>query len=172
MVALGLLILRLVIGLTLAAHGAQKLFGWFGGSGMDGWTQMVQNLRIRPARPWARVAALAEFGGGLLVALGLLSPLGSLAIAGSMLVAIATVHVAKGFFVTKGGYEFNLTILAAVFAVALTGPGIYSVDNALGIHLLEPITLLAGSIALIVGVAITLGTRAPVEAAQRKTQTT
>ena len=139
---------------------------------MDGWTQMVQNLRIRPARPWAWVAALAEFGGGLLVALGLLSPLGSLAIAGSMLVAIATVHVAKGFFVTKGGYEFNLTILAAVFAVALTGPGIYSVDNALGIHLLEPITLLAGSIALIVGVAITLGTRAPVEAAQRKTQTT
>ncbi len=172
MVALGLLILRLVVGLTLAAHGAQKLFGWFGGSGMDGWTQMVQNLRIRPARPWAWVAALAEFGGGLLVALGLLSPLGSLAIAGSMLVAIATVHVAKGFFVTKGGYEFNLTILAAVFAVALTGPGIYSVDNALGIHLLEPITLLAGSIALIVGVAITLGTRAPVEAAQRKTQTT
>ena len=172
MIALGLLILRVVVGLTLAAHGTQKLFGWFGGSGMEGWTQMVQNLRIRPARPWSWVAALAEFGGGLLVALGLLSPLGSLAIAGSMLVAIATVHLARGFFVTKGGYEFNLTILAAVFAVALAGPGVYSLDSALGIHLPEPMTLLVGTIALIVGVAITLGTRAPVGAAQSKPQTT
>ena len=72
-VAVGLLILRLVVGLTMAGHGAQKLFGWWGGSGMDGWTQMVTKLRIRPARPWARVAALSEFGGGLLFALGLLS---------------------------------------------------------------------------------------------------
>src|SRR3989442_6060473 len=97
MIALGLLILRVVVGLTLAAHGAQKLFGWFGGSGMNGWAQMVEKLRIRPARPWAWVAALAEFGGGLLFALRLLSPLGSLPIAGSMPVAIATVHPAKGF---------------------------------------------------------------------------
>jgi putative oxidoreductase len=89
-----------------------------------------------------------------------------------MLVAIATVHLARGFFVTKGGYEFNLTILAAVFAVALAGPGIYSLDSALGIRLPEPMTLLVGTIALIVGVAITLGTRAPVEAALSKPQTT
>jgi putative oxidoreductase len=169
--ALGLLILRLVVGLTLAAHGAQKLFGWWGGSGMKGWTQMVEKLRIRPAEPWAWVAALSEFGGGLLFALGLLSPLGSLAIMGSMLVAIATVHLSKGFWVTKGGYEFNLALLAAVAAVALTGPGVYSLDAALGIRLPEPLILIAGTIAVIAGVAITLATRAPQDAAQAKPQT-
>jgi putative oxidoreductase len=170
-IAFGLLILRLVVGLTLAAHGAQKLFGWWGGSGMKGWTQMVEKLRIRPAKPWAWVAALSEFGGGLLFALGLLSPLGSFAIMGSMLVAIATVHLSKGFWVTKGGYEFNLALLAAVAAVALTGPGAYSLDVALGIRLPEPLILIAGTIAVIAGVAITLATRAPQDAAQAKPQT-
>jgi len=78
-IAFGLLILRLVVGLTVAGHGAQKLFGVWGGPGMNGWTQVVQRLRMRPARPLAWIAALSEFGGGLLLALGLLSPLGSLA---------------------------------------------------------------------------------------------
>src|SRR4029077_20915097 len=118
MTALGLLILRLAVGLILAGHGAQKLFGWCGGPGMNVCTQMVAKLRIRPAQPWAWVAALSEFGGGLLLALGFLSPLGSLAIAGAMLVAIATVHFPRGFWVTKGGYEFNLTLIAAVAALA------------------------------------------------------
>ena len=86
MIALGLLILRLVVGLTIAGHGAQKLFGWWGGPGMSGWTQMVVKLRIRPAQPWAWVAALAEFGGGILLALGLLTPLAAVAIAGSMII--------------------------------------------------------------------------------------
>src|SRR3989442_5203245 len=98
MIALGLLILRVVVGLTLAAHGAQKLFGWFGGSGMNGWAQMVEKLGILPARPWAWVAALAEFRGGLLFAFRLLSPLCSLPIARSMLVANGTVHLATRFF--------------------------------------------------------------------------
>jgi len=161
LVALGLLILRLVIGLTIAAHGAQKLFGWWGGPGMKGWTQTVGKLRIRPAMPWAWVAALSEFGGGLLLAFGFFSPLGSLAIAGAMLVAIATVHLPRGFWVTKGGYEFNLTLIAAVAALALTGPGAYSLDSALGVHLPEPISLIVGTIALIVGVAATLLSRSP-----------
>jgi putative oxidoreductase len=159
--ALGLLILRLVIGLTIAAHGAQKLFGWWGGSGMAGWTQAVGKLRIRPAKPWAWVAALSEFGGGLLLALGFLSPLGSLAIAGAMLVAIATVHLPRGFWATKGGYEFNLALIAAAAALALTGPGAYSLDGVLGVHLPEPISLVVGTIALIVGVAATLLSRSP-----------
>src|SRR5487761_884996 len=126
MTALGLLILRLGIGLIIAAHGAQKLFGVWGGPGMTKWAQSVQRLRIRPATPWAWVAALSEFGGGMLLALGFLSPLGSLAISGAMLVAIATVHLAKGFWLSKGGFEFNLALIGAVAALALTGPGAYS----------------------------------------------
>jgi putative oxidoreductase len=139
---------------------------------MNGWTQAVTRLRIRPAQPWAWIAALAEFGGGLMLALGLLSPLGSLAIAGSMIVAMITVHLPRGFFVAKGGYEFNLALLAAVYALALTGPGAYSLDQALGIHLPEPLTLLVGTIALIAGVAVTLVTRSPQPQAETKPQTT
>jgi putative oxidoreductase len=170
--SLGLLILRVVVGLTVAAHGAQKLFGWWGGTGMTGWTQSVSRLRIRPSAPWAWVAALSEFGGGLLFALGLLSPLGSLAIAGAMLVAIATVHWANGFWAGKRGYEFNLTLLASVAAIALAGPGSYSLDQALGIHLPEPLTLLVGTVALLIGVTITLVTRVPAAGPDTKPQTT
>ena len=158
-IAFGLLILRLVIGFTLAAHGAQKLFGWFGGPGMSRWTESVKRLRIRPARPWAWVAALSEFGGGLLLVLGLLSPLGSLAIAGAMLVAIATVHLSKGFWVSKGGFEFNLLIIGGAVSLALTGPGAYSLDNALGTHLPEPVTLIVGTISVIIGVTAPLASR-------------
>jgi putative oxidoreductase len=171
-VSLGLLILRLVVGLTMAAHGAQKVFGWWGGPGMNGWTQAVIRLRIRPATAWAWIAALSELGGGLLFAIGLLSPLGSLAIAGTMLVAIATVHWVNGFWNGKRGYEFNLALLASAVAVALTGPGAYSADQAMGIHLPEPITLIVGTIALIAGVAGTLASRSPKVEAQAKPQTT
>src|SRR5437762_1561175 len=163
MVAFGLLILRATIGLIVAAHGAQKLFGWWGGPGMTGWVQAVTRLRIRPAMPWAWVAALAEFAGGLMFAFGLLSPLGSFAIAGSMLVAIATVHLARGFWATKGGYEFNLAILAGVAAVALIGPGRISLDALLNIRLPEPATLIVLTIATVAGVPVTLAFRRPAE---------
>jgi putative oxidoreductase len=171
LMALGILILRLVVGLTVAAHGAQKLFGWWGGPGMTTWTQGVNKLRIRPAQPWAWIAALSEFGGGLLLALGLLSPLGSLAIAGAMLVAIATVHLARGFWAAKGGYEFNLSLITGGAAIALTGPGAYSLDSALGIHLPEPATLIVGTIALIASVTGMLVTRSP-KVAETKPQVT
>ncbi|TMC53887.1 MAG: DoxX family protein [Chloroflexi bacterium] len=172
MLALGLLILRLVIGLTLAAHGAQKLFGWFGGPGMSGWTGAMNRMRIRPATPWAWMSALAEFLGGIGLALGLLFPLPNAAIAGSMLVAIALVHLPKGFFVSKGGYEFNLAIIAAVAALALTGPGSVSLDSALGIHLPEPISVIVVTILVLVGVGVALVTRTPVAATETKPQTT
>jgi putative oxidoreductase len=133
---------------------------------------MVQKLRIRPAQPWAWVAALAEFVGGILLAVGFLSPLGNLAIAGSMLVAIATVHLPRGFWNSKGGIEFNLALLAAAVALALTGPGVYSLDQAFGIQLPEPASVLIGTIALIVGVAVTLATRSPQPAQETKPQTT
>src|SRR2546422_3230468 len=151
MLALGLLILRVVIGLTVAAHGAQKLFGWWEGPGMKGWTGAMNHMRIRPATPWAWMSALAELGGGLGLAIGPLTPLPSLAIAGSMLVAIALVHWPHGFFVTKGGYEFNLAILAGVAAVALTGAGAYSLDTALRIPLPEPATPIVGTILPLAG---------------------
>ncbi len=170
MVALGLLILRVVVGLTLAAHGSQKLFGWFGGSGIKGWAGVVDRMRIRPAPAWAWIAALSEFGGGLLLALGFLSPLGSFAIIGAMLVAIATVHWPKGFFVTKGGYEFNLVLIAACAAVAITGPGAYSLDALVRLSTPEPVTLIVLTIATLAGVGATLASRRPPEpAAQAKT---
>src|SRR4030081_15381 len=139
MLAVGLLILRLVVGLTLAAHGAQKLFGWWGGPGMTGWTQIVRKLRIRPAQPWAWVAALSEFGGGLLLAIGLLWPLGSLAIASTMLVAIATVHLPKGFWVTKGGFEFNLPLIGAAAAVKYRQVGDDVFADVICSHVKNPI---------------------------------
>jgi putative oxidoreductase len=170
MVAAGLLVLRLVIGLTLAAHGAQKLFGWWGGPGMQNWTAGMTRMRIRPAAPWAWMSALAEFLGGLGLAAGLLIPLPNFAILGSMLVAIALVHWPKGFFTAKGGFEFNLSIIAAITAVALAGPGAYSLDAILGIHLPEPITLVAGTILTVLGVGVALGTRRPQPAPEAKTQ--
>src|SRR5258708_26886839 len=111
MVGLGLLILRLVMGGILAARGAKKLFGSFGGPGMTGWTGAMNRMRIRPATPWAWVSALAEFAGGIGLALGLPFPLPNAAVAPSMLVAIALVHRPNGFFVIKGGYELNLAIV-------------------------------------------------------------
>jgi putative oxidoreductase len=159
MTALGLLILRLVIGLTLAGHGAQKVFGWFGGPGMTGWTGAMTRMRIRPAVPWAWTSALAELVGGLAVAFGLLSPLGSFAIIASMLVAIALVHWPKGFWVSKGGYEFNLAVIASALALALTGPGAYSLDSLLRIRLPEPAALIVAAVATLAGVGVALGTR-------------
>jgi putative oxidoreductase len=131
-VSYGLLFLRLVVGPTLSAHGAQKLFGWFGGGGPRGTGQMFGQLRFRNAVAFAVLAGLCEFVGGALVALGLLTPIGALLIVSVMLVAIATVHWPNGFFASGGGYEFNLLIVAASTALAATGPGRFSLDRALG----------------------------------------
>ncbi len=130
---LGLLILRLVMGLTLASHGAQKLFGWFGGPGPAGTKAMFAKLGFRWPMAMALMAGLSEFGGGVLFAAGLLTPLAALGITVVMLNAFATVHRRNGFFVTAGGYEYNLTIGAIAVAVAAIGPGRASLDHALGI---------------------------------------
>ncbi|MGH7763226.1 MAG: DoxX family protein [Candidatus Dormibacteraceae bacterium] len=159
MLGLGLLVLRIVIGLIVAAHGAQKLLGWWGGPGMANWTNAMTRMRIRPAAPWAWLSALAELLGGLGLALGFLSPLPSFGIIASMVVAIALAHWPNGFWNAKRGYEFNLSLVAAALAAALTGPGPYSLDSWLGIHLPEPITFIVVGIATLVGVGVALGTR-------------
>ena len=127
----GLLLLRVVLGGTLFAHGAQKLFGWFGGHGRAGTAGFFGALGFRNAALMAVLAGLAETG-GVLLALGFLTPLAAFGIAVVMIVAISTVHWTKGFFAGNGGYEFNLLILASAVALAATGPGRFSIDNAIG----------------------------------------
>jgi putative oxidoreductase len=131
-VSYGLLLIRLVFGLSLAAHGSQKLFGWFGGGGPRTTAGFFEKLDFRRPLAMAVLAGLSEFGGGLLFAAGLLMPLAAFLIAVVMVNAIATVHWSKGFWVTGGGYEYNLAILTAGIGVAATGPGRFSLDNALG----------------------------------------
>jgi putative oxidoreductase len=131
-VALGLLILRLALGGTMAAHGAQKLFGWWGGPGIQGTAGMCVNLAYRAPFAMACGLALSELGGGLFLAVGLVTPLGALLVTVVMLNAVYHVHGAKGFFVGNGGYEFNLLIASAALALAATGPGRFSLDRLIG----------------------------------------
>lgn len=132
---LALFALRLVVGLTLASHGAQKLFGWFGGRGIEGTGAGYEQMGLRPGRLNAWLAGMSECVGGMLIALGLVTPLGAAALIGVMSVAVLTVHISNGFFVTKNGFEYNLVLIAAAFSLAGTGPGGWSLDNALDIHL-------------------------------------
>jgi putative oxidoreductase len=128
----GLLLLRVVFGLALAAHGAQKLFGWFGGHGVRGTAGFFGQLGFRSPLTMAVLAGGAELGGGLLLALGLATPLAAFAIAVVMLNAIWAVHWKNGFWNANGGYELNLFVLAAVLAITAAGPGRFSLDHWLG----------------------------------------
>jgi putative oxidoreductase len=132
--SIGLLVLRLVVGGLFAGHGAQKLFGWFGGHGLRPTGGFFENLGFRPGLPFAFLAGLSEFGGGLLFAAGLLTPFAATVLIGVMTTAIAAVHWTKGIWNTNGGIEFPLMLGTAAFAVAATGPGRYSLDNAFGIY--------------------------------------
>jgi len=131
----GMLILRLVVGLTMAAHGAQKLFGWFGGPGFTGTAHFLEQMGFRPGGLHTVLSGGSELGGGLLLALGLLTPLGAAAVTGSMVAAIATVTWENGFISAKGGYEYNLVLIASALAITLAGPGRLSLDRALGLRL-------------------------------------
>ncbi|HVB78010.1 MAG TPA: DoxX family membrane protein [Candidatus Nitrosotalea sp.] len=161
---LGLLLLRLVVGLYLFGHGTQKLWGWFGGGGMAATRSSMQRLGFRPAPLWALVAALGETGGGLLLAAGLLAPLGAITVAATMLVATVSVHVTKGVWAAKGGIELPFTNLTAALALALVGSGAWTLDRLLGIALPRTLVLLGvGGVALLV-VLIGLVTRRPPDA--------
>jgi putative oxidoreductase len=131
--SIGLAVLRLVVGLTLAAHGVQKLFGWFGGPGLHGAGRGLEQLGFVPGRRSALLAGLTEVGGGLLLALGLATPAAAAAVIGVMLVAGFSVHFEKGFFLQRGGYEYTLILGVAALSVAFTGPGALSLDALLGL---------------------------------------
>jgi putative oxidoreductase len=126
------LILRLVAGGVFAAHGAQKLFGLFGGHGIAGTGQFFDSIGLRPGRHQALAAGLAEFAGGLLLALGLFTPVAALLIISVMTAAVWTVHLKNGLWATNSGYELNLLYATIAFAVAGIGPGHWSLDHALG----------------------------------------
>ncbi|HLQ27874.1 MAG TPA: DoxX family protein [Ktedonobacteraceae bacterium] len=143
---LGLLILRLVAGLTLAAHGAQKLFGWFGGPGFTKMEQGLQTQGFKPAWLWTCLVILGEFGGGLSLAFGFLTPLGAAGASAAMLMAIFKSHWKNGFWNSKRGLEFPLSLLAISVAIGLIGPGSYSLDALFGIAL--PDTLVYGVLAV------------------------
>ena len=132
---LAVLVLRLVLGSLLAGHGAQKLFGSFGGFGVEGTGGWLESLGLKPGRPWAVLAGLSEFGGGVLTALGLLNPVGPLGVIGAMSMATAKAHWGRPIWVTEGGPELPVTNSAIATAIMLNGPGRYSLDRALGIRL-------------------------------------
>jgi putative oxidoreductase len=124
----GLLVVRLVIGLLFVGHGAQKLFGWFGGYGPKGTGGWMESIGIKPGVAMAVMAGLMELIGGLLFAAGLFTPIAAVLIALTMLVAIFKVHGPNGIWSTSNGYEYPLVLLAVAVGVALTGAGAYSLD--------------------------------------------
>ncbi len=153
---LGLLLLRVVVGLLMAGHGAQKLFGWFGGPGLAGLQGWLTSLGLRPASFWALMAGLAEFGGGLLLALGLLSPFGEMGIIAAMIMAILLGHWGNGLWAQNNGSELPLLNLTAALFFAIVGPGRYSLDALLGIALPQPLSLAVGLGAVLIGIGAAL----------------
>lgn len=127
----GPLALRIPVGIVFMAHGAQKLFGWFGGYGLEGTGQWMGSIGLSPGYLMALMAGSAEFFGGIALVLGLLVRPAAAALAFAMLVAIFSVHIGKGLFVANNGYEFGLALLAVAVSLVVTGAGRASLDGAL-----------------------------------------
>jgi putative oxidoreductase len=128
MTAWGLLVVRLVVGLLFVGHGAQKLFGWFGGYGPKGTGGWMESIGMKPGVLMAVLVGLMELLGGAFMAAGLFTPVGAALIVLTMLGAIATVHGKNGLWATANGYEYHLVLIAAAIGIALTGAGDYSLD--------------------------------------------
>jgi putative oxidoreductase len=149
-----LLLLRLVVGLLVAGHGAQKLFGWFGGFGLAGTAGWLRSIGLRPPVPWALLAGFSEFGGGLLLAGGFLAPLGSLGVLAAMLTAVVLVHGPR--ILSDNSMEYPLVNGAVAFVVGLVGPGAYALDAVWGTALPTPVVFWAGLLPVIGGVLTTV----------------
>jgi putative oxidoreductase len=126
------LLLRLIVGVLFFGHGTQKLFGWFGGGGLEATAQGFEHLGMRPGRRNAIAAGTAEAGGGAALALGLATPLAASALTATMLTAINRVHLKNGPWASNGGYEYNVVLIATLLALVESGPGKLSVDAAVG----------------------------------------
>lgn len=147
-----ILLLRLSTGGLLAGHGSQKLFGWFGGTGLKGTAGWLESMGLKPGTVWATGASASEFGGGTLTALGLFHPIGPIGTLASMSMAIAKAHWGKPIWVTEGGAELPVTDIAVALALLLHGPGRFSLDRVFGIRVPRSIVMLV----LAVEAAITI----------------
>ncbi|OLC00920.1 MAG: DoxX family protein [Candidatus Rokubacteria bacterium 13_1_40CM_68_15] len=155
MTDVALLILRIVTGCLLIGHGSQKLFGWFGGPGLAGAGAWFESIGLRPGRSWAALAGLTELGGGLLMAVGFLNPLGPIAVMAAMAAAWLKAHWGKPIWATAGGGELPATYLTIALALALAGPGAYSLDASLGVRVPGVVSSVVAILAAI-GVIATL----------------
>jgi putative oxidoreductase len=164
--SVGLLLLRLVFGLAMASHGAQKLFGWFGGYGLKGTGGYLESIGFSPGRGFALAVGLAELASGLLVAIGLFGPVGPALMLSIMIVAAIAVHTKNGFYSTNNGIEVPLLYGAGAIALALTGPGSYALDRTLGLESVwTPSTAVLALAAGVLGAAANILTRRRVGAA-------
>jgi putative oxidoreductase len=169
---IGLLTLRLTVGGLLAAHGAQKLFGWFSGPGLKGTAGWLESMGLKPGNIWAIGASAGEFGGGTLTALGFLHPLGSLGIIGAMIMATAKAHWGKPIWASKGGAELPVTNMATALALMFAGPGRFSLDRLFGIRLPRALVIAAAlTEAALLAIGI-MSRPAPPQAPQVEHQTT
>jgi putative oxidoreductase len=166
---IGIFVVRLFFGLAIAAHGSQKLFGWFGGHGIKGTGGLFETIGFRPGAAFAAAAGLSEFGGGLLMVLGLFTPFGAAAVFSAMIVAMVSVHLKNGFFAMGNGIESPFLYSVAGLALLFTGGGAISMDGLLRLNFLVEPYLATALIGLAVGgAAITLGMRHGVVSAPSK----
>ena len=166
---LGLLMLRLGVGASCFSHGAQKLFGWFGGGGVEGTADAMSSMGFEPGDTNARLAGVLETGGGALLALGLATGPAGAALTGNMIVA-SSVHAPNGFFNTEEGYELPVTYALVGTILALTGPGRFSVDHLTGGVLNRPWMRALALIGALASAAYLIATRSAVLAERENSE--